>query len=155
MPAFQDLMPNNPCFGCGPTNDGGLRIKSHWDGPNESVCSFAPQAHQNAGPRQFLNGGIIATVIDCHCICTAIADAYRRQEREIGSAPNIWYVTGLLSVTYRRPASITAPVEVRARIDEVGERKTRLSCSLFSDGSECVEASVVAVSVASSWWEVE
>ncbi len=51
MPAFQDLMPNNHCFGCGPTNDGGLRIKSYWDGPNESLCSFVPQAHQNAGPR--------------------------------------------------------------------------------------------------------
>ncbi len=102
-----------------------------------------------------MNGGIIATVIDCHCICTAIADAYRREEREIGSAPNIWYVTGSLNVTYRRPASITAPVEIRARIDEVGERKTRLSCSLFSDGNECVEASVVAVRVAGSWREGE
>ena len=91
--------------------------------------------------------------------CTTFATdsllAYRREEREIGAVPNIWYVTGSLSATYRRPASIAASVEVRARINEAGERKTRLSCSLFSNGRECVEASVVAVRVASSWWEVE
>jgi hypothetical protein len=85
--AFQDQITDNFCFGCGPTNQQGLRIKSYWDGPNESICTYQPESHQNAGSKQFLNGGIIATLIDCHCICTAIAYAYRDEGREIGSSP--------------------------------------------------------------------
>jgi hypothetical protein len=27
--------------------------------------------------KNVVNGGIIATVIDCHCVCTAITAAYR------------------------------------------------------------------------------
>lgn len=27
---FQDQIPHNNCFGCGPHNDHGLRIKSRW-----------------------------------------------------------------------------------------------------------------------------
>lgn len=30
--AFQDQIPNNHCFGCGPENASGLQIKSHWVG---------------------------------------------------------------------------------------------------------------------------
>jgi hypothetical protein len=58
--AFQDLIPDNLCYGCGPHNQGGLRIKSYWEG-DESICVYRPERHHSAGPPQFLNGGIIAT----------------------------------------------------------------------------------------------
>ena len=123
--AFQDRMPGNHCFGCGPGNERGLRIKSHWadEQGTESVCRFEPQPHQAAGPREYLNGGIIATVIDCHGVCTAIADAYRREGREMGQGELIWYVTGSLTVDYRRPTPIDREVEIRARLREVDGRK--------------------------------
>ena len=69
---FQNLIHGNHCFGCGPENDLGLRIKSYWDGKNQSICRFIPEKHHCAGPAEYLNGGIISTIIDCHCICTAI-----------------------------------------------------------------------------------
>ena len=105
--AFQDLIPDNGCYGCGPANPHGLRIKSVWEG-EEAVCVYRPEPHQSAGPPQFLNGGIIATLIDCHSVCTAIAHAYRAEGRPIGSAPHIWCVTANLNVTYLRPTPLEA-----------------------------------------------
>lgn len=151
--AFQDQITDNFCFGCGPTNQHGLRIKSYWDGPNESICTYQPESHQNAGSKQFLNGGIIATLIDCHCICTAIAYAYRDEGREIGSSPAIWYVTGSLTVKYLRPTPIKVPVELRARFVKAGEKKTVLSCTLSSNGQECAKGELVAIRVPLSWLE--
>jgi len=65
--AFQELIQGNHCWGCGTLNPRGLQIKSYWSG-EESVCKFQPQAHHMAGPPHVLNGGIIATVINCHGI---------------------------------------------------------------------------------------
>ena len=145
--AFQDSMPGNHCFGCGPDNENGLRIKSFWSAEGESVCRFRPQPHHAAGPRGYLNGGIIATVIDCHAACTAIADAYHRAGRQIGEGELIWYVTGSLKVDYRRPTPIGGELEIRARIAECGERKTWVDCELRSGGEICAEARLLAVRV--------
>lgn len=149
--AIQDQIPGNHCFGCGPHNDRGLRIKSYWSGDDRSHCEFTPQPHHSAGPLQYLNGGIIATVIDCHTICTAIADAYRRAGREAGSGDKIWYATGKLEVNYRAPTAIDQPAMLEASIVDRSERKTRLHCSLSSGGRVCATAEVVAVRVADGW----
>ncbi len=149
-PPFQDQIPDNYCYGCGPGNPNGLHLKSVWEN-DESVSTFMPQAFHTAGPQQLLNGGIIATIIDCHCICTAIADCYRRENRAIGSAPQIWCATATMKVDYLRAVPIERPVTLRARILETGPKKTRLSCSLLSDGQECAKGEVLAVRVPPSW----
>src|SRR5690606_24999567 len=103
MQAFQDRISGNHCYGCGPDNAGGLRIKSYWSGDNESVCHFTPLPHHSAGPAHYVNGGIIATLIDCHCVCTAIAKGYRLAGREVGQGEAIWFATGRLEVDYKYP----------------------------------------------------
>ena len=148
--AFQDVIPGNDCWGCGPHNDHGLHLKSWWEG-DEAVSVWHPQPWHKAGPPHILNGGIIATVIDCHCVCTAIAAAYRAEDRSPESDPPIWYATASLQVTYRRPTPIAAPVELRARVEEMTERKTRVGCRLLSGGEECARAEVVAVRVPEEW----
>jgi len=152
-PAFQDLIPNNSCFGCGPQNVEGLRLKSHWSGEDSAVATFCPASHHNAGAAQFTNGGIIATVIDCHCVCTAAAEAYRREGRAIGSAPDIWYVTGQLNITYLEPTPIDGSIEVYATVAHTGPKKTRLTCSVRSNEMECAIAEVIAIRVPPSWKE--
>jgi acyl-coenzyme A thioesterase PaaI-like protein len=137
--AFQDLIPDNRCYGCGPQNHSGLRIKSFWEG-EESVCVY-------------LNGGIIATLIDCHSVCTAIAHAYRLEGRAIGSDPHIWCVTANLNITYLRPTPLDAPVTLRARVTDAGPKKTMLQCRLYSNSDECARGEVVAVRVPDSWRE--
>lgn len=147
--AFQEQIPGNHCWGCGPRNEYGLNIKSHWDSEDDrqSVCLFEPRPFHMAGPRDVLNGGIIAAVLDCHCVCTAIAAAYRAEGRPIGSEPIIWYVTGTLQVRYLSPVRLPGPVVARARVEDVGERKTTLSCSLVADDTECARGEVIAVRV--------
>jgi len=148
--AFQDLIPDNHCYGCGPHNAHGLRIKSYWDG-DEAVSTFTPQPFHMAGPTNVLNGGIIGTVIDCHCICTAFADAYRREGRAIGSDPQLWYATASLKVDYLKPTPIDQPLTLRAKVVEAGPKKTRISCSLYAGDQECARGEVLAIRVAHGW----
>ena len=148
--AFQDRIPNLHCFGCGPENAAGLRIKSTWSGKGESVCRFRPEPHHSAGPRHVVNGGVIATVMDCHAICTAVADGYQRAGLAIGEGDEILYVTGSLSVTYLEPAPIDACLEFRATVSTFEERKTRLTCTVAADGTPVAKGEVVAVRV-SDW----
>ena len=148
--AFQDMMADNHCWGCGAENDAGLRIKSYWDG-EATVCSFQPSKQHMAGPPHVLNGGIISTLIDCHSIWTSIAAAYRKEGREIGVGERIWYATGSLNVSFKRPTPIDRPVHLRAVVTDLSERRTNLTCTLSSDGRECAVAEVVAVRVPPAW----
>ena len=61
--------PNNSCWGCGPANPEGLRIRSFARG-DEVVAEWKPQPKYEAFPG-VLNGGIIGTLLDCHCNWTA------------------------------------------------------------------------------------
>lgn len=149
--ALQHLVPVNNCFGCGPNNENGLRIKSYWKQPGMSVCSFAPAPYHTAGPEHVLNGGIIATVIDCHCVITAWADAYERLGEAKSAAVQLWYATGSMSLRYVAPAAIDAPAELAARIISTTDKKTEVACTLESNGNLCVEASIVAIRVSAEW----
>jgi len=144
MDYFQDTIEGNHCFGCGPLNTGGLAIKSRWENETESICLFNPQPQHCAAPTKFLNGGIIATIMDCHCICTAIAYAYRKAGRVIGDGEQIWYVTSSLKVDYQRPVFITQPAILRAHVTNETEKSLELACTLISGEKPCVTCSVVA-----------
>lgn len=148
--AFQNLIKGHYCWGCGTLNEHGLKIKSYWSG-DEAICKWKPSPHHMAGPKSVLNGGIIAAIIDCHSVCTAIATAYKVENREIGSEPPFWYVTGSLSIRYLRPTSIYEEVILRASVMEISGKKTSLSCTLFSMEKECANADVVAVRVPPTW----
>ncbi|MGH7726527.1 MAG: PaaI family thioesterase [Candidatus Eiseniibacteriota bacterium] len=117
------------------------------------MSTFEPRASHCAGPPQYLNGGILAAILDCHCVCTATAAAYRAERRPIGSDPHIWYVTAKLEVSYLRPTPIAKPVELVATIAEFGPKQTVLSCSAMSGGVECARAEVTAVRVPAEWFE--
>jgi len=151
--AFQDLMPFNHCWGCGADNPAGLRLKSRWspDDPEVALAAFRPRAEHMAGPRHVLNGGIIATILDCHGVCTSVADAYRREGRAIGRGDTIWFATGSLDVRYLAPVPVDAAVELRARVVEHAERKTVVDCTLVAAADVCARAAVTAVRVPASW----
>ena len=64
-PSIQErLVPELTCFGCGPANERGLRLRSH---PSDDgvVATFTPWPEHDNG-LGYLNGGIISTVLDCH-----------------------------------------------------------------------------------------
>ncbi len=147
MTYFQDQMgEKNHCHGCGVGNPLGLQIKSEWRG-DESVCRFRPQAHHCAASTAVVHGGILACVIDCHCNCTAMANAYREQDRVIGSQPEIWCVTASLTLNYRKPTPIDEELELVARVVRREGRKTWLQCTLSASNGVCVEAEMLAIEV--------
>ena len=143
--AFQDKWPEmaSHCWGCGRNNEHGLQIKSYWEG-DETVCTFQPKEYYIAYPGMVC-GGIVATIIDCHCLNTAVAAAYKAEKREIGTEPIIVYVTGSLFVKYLRPTPINRPVVLRAQVKEMTEKKIIISCSLFSRKKECAQGELVAI----------
>lgn len=143
-------MAGNHCYGCGTENPRGLQIKSHWQG-EESVCVYTPRREQCAGPTHYLYGGTIASLIDCHCVGTAMSDHYRREGREVGEGEEIWCVTGRLTVDYLAPTPIDRDVTLRATVADAGDRKTVVTCSVYSGDTRTAEGEVVAIRVPPSW----
>ena len=145
--AFQDQWSEEwtHCFGCGRNNQNGLKIKSYWDG-EESICTWTPEPHHVA----FIGitcGGILATIIDCHCLNTAVAAVYRAEGREIGSDPPIRYLTGSLFIKYLKPTPIDKPITLRAQVKEITGKKIIVTCSLYSRNKECAYVELVAIKV--------
>jgi acyl-coenzyme A thioesterase PaaI-like protein len=144
--AFQDQGSVLHCHGCGADNPKGLQLKSFWDG-EEAVATWRAQSHHCAGTVNNLNGGIIASLIDCHSLNLAIAHAYRAEQRPIGSPPRIGYVTANLNVSYLRPTPIDALIELRARITKLEGRKAWVSCTLSAGGEVRATGEVLGVQV--------
>lgn len=141
---FQAHMPENVCFGCGINNPDGLHVKSYWEG-DESVCRWHSEEKYH-GWANLLNGGILATIIDCHCMGTAMADAYKREGRSLDSEPVYRYATGTLNVKYLKPTPNTE-IELRTKVTEVKGRKTVMQCKALVDGQVTAEADVIAIRV--------
>ena len=142
---FQDHMPSNVCFGCGRDNHFGLKISSYWDG-DEAVCIWNSE-EKYQGWKGIMNGGIMATIIDCHCMGAAMAAAYKAENRGLDTEPEYRYATGTLTVKYLKPTSNTKPVELRAKVTEIKGRKVVLKCDVISDGQLTAQADVVAIRV--------
>jgi acyl-coenzyme A thioesterase PaaI-like protein len=140
---FQDAMPGDVCFGCGAGNAQGLRIRSHWEG-EEGVCLFTPLPEHQGWPG-ITCGGILATLIDCHSMATAMASAVKQESRALGSEPRYRFATGSLNIRYLRPTPNDRPFQVRARVTAVKDgRIFTLACGVYSGGEETVEATVTA-----------
>jgi len=120
MKSLQDTYaPNNRCFGCGPANEKGLRIKSFPEG-DEVVCEWTPQEHHQAFPGA-LNGGICGALLDCHSNWAA-AHFFMKKSGQ-GELPST--VTADFHVRLRKPTPMDAPLRLRARVVESeGDRAT-------------------------------
>ena len=150
MTAIQDQLRDNHCYGCGAENDKGLQIKSRWH-DDECICHYMPRPEQCAGPLQYVYGGTIASIIDCHCVNTAMSNYYRLEGRAVGEAPEIWCVTGRLTVSYLAPTPIDKQIVLRATIEECGEKKTLVKCRAYSGDTQTAEGEVIAIRVPDSW----
>lgn len=149
--AFQDYYPEDlsHCYGCGRLNEAGLHIRSYWDG-EESVCHFQPRSYHMALPG-YVYGGLIASLIDCHCTGTASAASYRAEGRPMGTEPALRFVTASLRVDYLRPTPLGVPLEVRASVKEIKGRRVNLSATLSAKGEVCARGEVVAVRMPDNW----
>jgi acyl-coenzyme A thioesterase PaaI-like protein len=110
--SIQDrLFPTTTCFGCGPANPRGLRLKSYL-GDGCVAATFMPWPEHDNG-MGFLNGGIIATVLDCHTAAAVLHEA-SVQGWEASPGAAIPFVTAGIDVRYLRPSPLDSAVELRA-----------------------------------------
>ena len=142
---FQDHCPDNICFGCGVANPGGLQIKSYWDG-DISRCDFKPKKHHDGWPG-LLCGGILATLMDCHCVCTAMTVFAKQNGAPFTDLRKFPAVTGTLSIKYQAPTSTLGEVELRAWTTATTARKCTLSCESFVDDKLTAAAEIVVIAV--------
>ncbi len=114
--AVQDrLIPTTTCFGCGPANPRGLRLKSYLrDG--FVTATFLPWPEHDNGVG-FLNGGIIATLLDCHTAAAVLNEAALNGWDAPPGSP-IPFVTAGIDVRYLRPSPLDSPVELRAVVTD-------------------------------------
>lgn len=147
--AIQDFYPDDIaiCYGCGRHNDHGHHVRTLWDG-TEGVFRFTPETYHTAFPG-VVYGGLIASLIDCHSIGTAIAATYDAEGRAPGTQPEITYVTGNLTVSFLAPTPTGHDLVLRARIKEMHKKKAIVTCDLYANDVKCAAGEVIAVRVAS------
>ncbi len=133
--------PLNACFGCGPANPKGLRIRSFEDGDG-LVCDWTAEKHHEAFPGA-INGGIIGALFDCHCNWTAAIHLMRKAGAE--ALPST--VTADFAVKLFRPTSSRSPVRLRARVVESTETKAVVEAVLESEGKTTATCRGTFVSV--------
>ncbi|MFQ5690960.1 MAG: PaaI family thioesterase [Gemmatimonadota bacterium] len=133
--------PNTTCFGCGPANPKGLRIKS-FPSNGDVVAEWTPEPHHEAFPG-VLNGGIIGTLLDCHCNWTA---AYHLMRRSGAEAPPVT-VTAEYKVELKHPTPSREPLRLRARVVDSSERRATVEAELESGGRVTATCRGVFISV--------
>ncbi len=104
--------PNLVCFGCGPSNLKGLRVRSFPRG-EEVVAEFQPEKYQEAF-EGMLSGGIIGTLLDCHCNWTA---AWHLMNK-LGLEQPPCTVTADYAIKLLRPTPTDKPVRLLGRVVE-------------------------------------
>lgn len=133
--------PNNMCFGCGPKNDKGLRIRSFVEG-DEVVCSWTPEPHHLAFPG-VLNGGICGALLDCHSNWTA---AYHLMKKAGQDAPPCT-VTSEFAVKLKRPTPMAGALELRGRVVESEGDRATVETTLSAGGKVTATCRGVFVAV--------
>jgi acyl-coenzyme A thioesterase PaaI-like protein len=146
--ALQDAWSSATCYGCGPANEHGLRIKSYWNSDESAViATFHPQPYHNAGFPNVMYGGLVASLIDCHSIWTAIAYTYRAEGRPHGDLPAVSYVTGKLEVNYHKPTPLDQPILLSATVEKLEGRKAVVHCTLGYGDVITAVANVLAIRI--------
>ena len=127
----EQYSPDGICFGCGPANEKGLRIRSFSDG-DQLVAEWRAEAHHQAFPG-VLNGGIIGALLDCHSNWAA---AYFLMKRDGGSeAPCT--VTADFHVKLLRPTPADALITLKARVVESSQDRATVEAELIANGKVC------------------
>ncbi len=116
-----------PCFGCGPGNAKGLQLRSHDTEDGTVRARFQPWPEHDNG-LGYLNGGIIATLLDCHSAAAVVLAAL---ERGLTPDGTLQYVTAGIDVRYRRPSPLVEPAELVARVVSADDGEIRVDAELW------------------------
>ncbi len=127
----ETFAPHNACFGCGPANNKGLRVRSFAE-PEAVTAEWQPQEHHEAFPG-VLCGGIIGTLLDCHCNWTA---AWHLMQQAGADSPPCT-VTADYTISLKRPTPTDGPVSLRAVVAESTADRAVIEGELLAGGKVC------------------
>ena len=133
MSIQERLYPESTCFGCGRANPEGLQLRSYAR-PEGVLASFQPSPQHSNGMGS-MNGGIIATLLDCHSGAAVLLDSAGTSD----SLTHLWVTAGL-EIRYRLPTFLDLPVDLHAEITEKSESSIRVKAALRYDGKVRVQA---------------
>ncbi len=142
MKSLQErLAPENRCFGCGPANEKGLRLRSFESG-DELVAEWTPEPHHLAF-EGVLNGGICGTLLDCHSNWAAAVYLMKKA----GSDRLPFTVTAEFHVRLKRPTPLGVLLSLRSRVVESGEDRAVVEAEIAAEGkvTATCRGTVVAV----------
>ena len=137
----EQYSPKGICFGCGPLNEKGLRIRSFAEG-GEYVAEFHAEPHHQAFPG-VLNGGIIGALLDCHSNWAAAHHLMKQR----GEDKVPCTVTAEFHVKLLRPTPIDGPITLKARVVESSEDRATVDAELIAEGKVCDTCRGVFVAV--------
>jgi acyl-coenzyme A thioesterase PaaI-like protein len=123
--------PRNACFGCGPANAKGLRIRSVVQG-DAVVADWQPEPHHEAFTNM-LSGGIAGTLLDCHSNWTAAHHLMKQAGLETPPCT----VTADYHVKLLRPTPTGAPVHLVAKVVESSDSRAVVEATLTAGGKVC------------------
>jgi len=119
--------PHGRCFGCGPANDKGLRIRSFVDGDVVKL-DWTPEKHHEAFDG-VLNGGIIGALLDCHMNWTAIHHLMVKNHEP--KAPCC--VTAEFKVQLKRPTPM-GPVHIESKVVSSEADRANIEATMTAGG---------------------
>lgn len=137
----EKFAPHNTCFGCGPANEKGLRIRSIVKG-EEVVAEWKPDSHHEAFPG-VLNGGIIGALLDCHSNWTAAWGLMQK----LGLEQPPCTVTAEYAIKLLRPTPTSGMIHLSAHIVEIKEDRAVVEATLQAGGKVCATCKGLFVAV--------
>jgi acyl-coenzyme A thioesterase PaaI-like protein len=127
----ETLYPSITCFGCGQANPKGFRLRSYREG-ELTVAEFTPHPEHDNG-FGFVNGGIIATVLDCHGAAVVLSEAAAHDWRAEAPAP-LPFITAGFEVRFLRPTPLGPTLRLVASPVSVSEDEIVVSAELELEG---------------------
>src|ERR1700731_847258 len=124
----EQFAPNNQCFGCGPANPHGLRIRSFEEG-GVVVCEWTPEPYHLAFTG-ILNGGICGALLDCHSNWAAAIHLMKKSGADVPPCT----VTGDFHVHLKRPTPMDTPLHLRAHVVESSDDRAIVEATLEANG---------------------
>lgn len=127
----EQFAPKSICFGCGPANESGLHVRSFPDGEG-LVCRWQPEPKYQAFPG-ILYGGLIASLLDCHCNWTA---SWHLKNRNGLDAPPCT-VTAEMNVKFMQPTPADSELILSAKVIDSRDTRATVEGQLSAAGKVC------------------
>ena len=118
------LSPSNYCFGCGPDNPDGMKLKFLFDEEAHRVtCHVRSLPRRFTGPPRHCHGGIIAVLLD-------------EVMAKLNKLHGITAVTSQITVNYLRPVPLHQPLFMQSHEVKVEGRSRNRAAELCNKKGE-------------------